>query len=59
MKQDIDSILLANWFVVECKLNNSSTKKIKKARKYLLNEIQKAVLARLNHIELSSKTISK
>lgn len=59
MKQDIDPILLANWFVIKCKMNNSSSKKIKKARKYLLNEIQKAVYERLDYNEINNKVTIK
>ncbi|MCK9476804.1 MAG: hypothetical protein M0R46_12835 [Candidatus Muirbacterium halophilum] len=59
MKQDINSILLANWFVIKCKMNNSSSKKIKKARKYLLSEVQKAVHERLDYNEISNKVIIK
>ena len=46
MKSDINSILLANWYLTICKLRSRPNKsnKIELARKYLLFRINKALL---------------
>ena len=57
MKQDIDSILLANWYLVNCKLDTTMcAKKTELARKYLVAKIQKALSDR-KHSQ-SNKAIS-
>lgn len=43
MKQDIDSILLANWYFTKCKIDNPKCKKTELARKYLTSVISKAL----------------
>lgn len=49
MKQDVDSILLANWYFTKCKIeNNSCAKKTELARKFLVAKIQKALFEREN-----------
>lgn len=59
MKQDVDSILLANWYLIKCKINKSSYKKSMQAKKYLVNEVDKALNNRTNelvHIDKVSLT---
>jgi hypothetical protein len=47
MKQDVDSILLANWYFMKCKIEgNSCAKKTELARKFLVTKIQKALSER-------------
>ena len=48
MKTDIDSILLANWYLTMCKLNGGSHRcpKTDLARKYLVAKINKALFER-------------
>jgi hypothetical protein len=56
MKQDVDSILLANWYFTKCKIEgNSCAKKTELARKYLVTKIQKALFER--EISQSNKAI--
>jgi hypothetical protein len=46
--KDINSILLANWYLTMCKLssNSHSCEKTELARKYLLAKINKALFER-------------
>lgn len=47
MKEDINSILLANWYLTMCKLTcGQSCKKTDLARKYLVSKINKALFER-------------
>lgn len=47
MKEDINSILLANWYLTICKLTGGqSCKKTDLARKYLVAKINKALFER-------------
>ena len=39
IKHDIDSILLANWFFIKCKIENPSGTKTELARKYLISKV--------------------
>ena len=50
-QQDIDSILLANWYLIKCKMENPSCSKTELARKYLVAKINKALF---NRSKLSS-----
>lgn len=47
MKQDIDSILLANWYFIQCKFENPSPEKTELARKYLVSKVGKALTRRI------------
>lgn len=48
MRTDIDSILLANWYLTMCRLKGNSThcKKTELARKYLVAKINKVLFER-------------
>jgi SsrA-binding protein len=59
MKQDVDSILLANWYFTKCKIEgNSCAKKTELARKYLVTKIQKALLKGMTIIPLKVHIIN-
>jgi hypothetical protein len=45
-KQDVDSILLANWYFIKCKMDSPSDSKTELARKYLVAKIGKALIDR-------------
>jgi hypothetical protein len=55
MKQDIDSILLANWYLVKCKMERPSCNKTELARKYLVAKINKALFERTKLSEVQTK----
>jgi hypothetical protein len=58
MKQDVDSILLANWYFTKCKIDNPNCQKTELARQYLTAKIKKALFDRSNsEIYLSNKAI--
>lgn len=57
MKQDIESILLANWYLTLCKIENKSKDKSETARKYLVTKISKVLFDRKNDKLLSSKAL--
>lgn len=38
-KEDIESILLANWYFTKCKIENPSCNKTELARKYLVDKV--------------------
>jgi len=42
-KQDIDSILLANWYFTKCKIESPASDKTELARKYLVTKVGKAI----------------
>lgn len=46
MKQDIESILLANWYLIKCKIERPSCPKTELARKYLAAKINKTLFER-------------
>ena len=46
MKQDVDSILLANWYLIMCKVEKKPHSKYELARKYLVTKISKALSER-------------
>jgi hypothetical protein len=46
MKQDVDSILLANYYFIKCKLENPLCNKTELARKYLSSKIKLALSER-------------
>lgn len=46
MKQDIDSILLANWYFIKCRIESPSSDKTELARKYLVSKVGNALLRR-------------
>jgi len=52
-KQDIDSILLANFYFLKCKFDNPLCQKTNLARKFLLRKIRKALTKK---IEVSQKS---
>ena len=43
MKQDVDSILLANYYFIKCKVENPFCHKTELARKYLVAKIKGAL----------------
>ena len=53
MKADIDSILLANWYLTMCKLQSKSHRcsKTELARKYLVAKINKALFERTQSVQ--------
>jgi hypothetical protein len=53
-KEDIDSILLANWYFTKCRIENPSSDKTELARKYLTQKVNKALSERTK-INISSK----
>lgn len=57
MKQDIESILLANWYLTLCKIENKSKDKSEVARKYLVAKINKALFERNNNKLQSNKAV--
>jgi len=54
MKQDVDSILLANWYLVKCKMEKPSCPKTELARKYLVAKVKKALFERTKLTEVQS-----
>lgn len=59
MKQDIDSILMANYYLVTCKLDRSSSRNVEIARKYLTAIIKRALIDRITlKSKVSKKAIS-
>jgi hypothetical protein len=54
MKQDVDSILLANWYLVKCKMEKPSCPKTELARKYLVAKIKKALFERTQLSEVQA-----
>ena len=59
MKQDVDSILLANWYLVKCKMERPSCHKTELARKYLVVKINKALFERtkLSEVQVNQSLI--
>ncbi len=55
MKQDVDSILLANWYFIKCKFDNPSCNKTELARQYLVAKIGKALCDRTSKNVKSNK----
>lgn len=53
MKADIDSILLANWYLTMCKLQSKSHRcsKTELARKFLVAKINKALFERTKSVQ--------
>ena len=45
-KPDVESILLANWYFINCKHDNKNCDKSDIARKYLILRIRKALFER-------------
>jgi hypothetical protein len=45
-REDIDSILLANWYFTKCSIENPSSNKTELARKYLTQKVNKALFDR-------------
>ncbi len=45
-KEDIDSILLANWYFTKCKIETPSSDRTELARKYLTQKVNKALFER-------------
>ena len=46
MKPDVESILIANWYLTKCMIDNSDNDKKDIARKYLFIKIQDALSER-------------
>ena len=46
MKQDVDSILLANWYFIRCKIESPLGDKTELARKYLVSKVGNALTKR-------------
>ena len=53
MKADIDSILLANWYLTMCRLQSKThtCSKTELARKYLVAKINKALFERTKSVQ--------
>lgn len=47
-KEDIDSILLANWYFTKCRIENPSSDKTELARKYLTQKVNRVLFERTN-----------
>lgn len=45
-KQEIDSILLANWYLTKCQIESPSSDRTELARKYLVTKIDKVLTDR-------------
>ena len=45
-KEDIDSILVANWYFTKCRIESPSSDKTELARKYLTQKVHKALFER-------------
>ena len=46
MKEEIDSILLANWYFTKCRIESPSSDKTELARKYLTQKVKSALFER-------------
>lgn len=46
-KQDISSILLANFYFIKCRFENPSCPKTELARKFLIKKIRRALIKRI------------
>lgn len=57
-KNDIESILLANWHFTMCKIESNDFEKTELARKYLVSRIRKTLLDRIYEKSVSSKVFS-
>ena len=59
MKTDIDSILLANWYLTMCRLQSKSHRcsKTELARKYLVAKINKALFERTQSVQANKALI--
>jgi hypothetical protein len=55
-KQDIDSILLANYYFLKCRFDNPLCYKTDLARKFLLRKIRKALTKKTEKTEKSQKS---
>ena len=51
MKQDVDSILLANYYFIKCKVEKPYCHKTELARKYLVAKIKGALSDRKSKLE--------
>ena len=51
MKQDVDSILLANYYFIKCKVENPLCHKTELARKYLVAKIKGVLSDRKSKLE--------
>lgn len=56
-KEDIDSILLANWYFTKCKIENPSCGKTELARKYLVDKVS-SLLKKRSKLTKSTKKYS-
>lgn len=54
MKQDVDSILLANYYFIKCKVENPLCHKTELARKYLVAKIKGVLSDRKSKLENQS-----
>lgn len=45
-KEDIDSILLANWYFTKCRIETPSSDRTELARKYLTQKVNKVLFER-------------
>lgn len=54
-KEDIDSILLANWYFTKCRIESPSSDKTELARKYLTQKVNRALFERTNNKSISGK----
>lgn len=53
-KQDIDSILLANFYFLKCRFDNPLCHKTDLARRFLLRKIRKALIKKIEKSEKSN-----
>lgn len=53
MKRNIDLILLANWYLIKCKIEKPESQKIELARKYLFIKVKKV----LSEMSISTVTV--
>jgi hypothetical protein len=56
-KEDIDSILLANWYFTKCRIESPSSDKTELARKYLTQKVNRALFERTNNKSVSNKVL--
>ena len=47
-KEDIDSILLANWYLTKCRIENPNSDRAELARKYLTKSVKNALSNKSN-----------
>lgn len=56
-KEDIDSILLANWYFTKCRIESPSSDKTELARKYLTQKVNTALFERTKNLISSQVSV--